>query len=86
MIVYTNPDTRKYEFNLPQGDYELNYEGYGGEKETRKLNLPLTYPSDSIVLPATLLRRNDHTADLYVEGSRDISVTNGDSIIATSES
>ncbi len=80
MIVYTNPDTRKYEFNLPQGDYELNYEGYGGEKETRKLNLPLTYPADSIVLPATLLRRNDHTADLYVEGSRDISVTNGDSI------
>jgi hypothetical protein len=31
-------------------------------------------------LPATLLRRTDHTADLYVEGNRDISVTNGDSI------
>ena len=80
VIAYTSPETRKYAFNLPQGDYEVNFEGYGGEKETRKLNLPLTYPTDSIVLPATLLRRTDHTADLYVEGSRDISVTNGDSI------
>jgi hypothetical protein len=81
MIVYTSPETRQYEFNVPQGDYEVNFEGYGGEKETRKLNLPLTYPSDSIVLPATLLRRTDHTADLQVEGSREISVTNGDSIL-----
>ena len=47
MIAYTNPETQEYEFNLPQGDYEVNFEGYGGEKETRKLNLPLTYPSDS---------------------------------------
>ncbi len=44
MIAYTSPETRKYAFNLPQGDYEVNFEGYGGEKETRNLNLPLTYP------------------------------------------
>lgn len=55
MIAYTNPKTREYEFNLPQGDYQLNYEGYGGEKVTRKLNLPFSYPSDSYIVPETVL-------------------------------
>jgi hypothetical protein len=31
LIAYTNPKTMEYEFNLPQGDYQLNYEGYGGQ-------------------------------------------------------
>ena len=51
------------------------------EKVTRDLNLPLTYPSDSFILPETVLPRTDHTADLYVESSKNISVTKGDSIL-----
>jgi hypothetical protein len=81
MIVYTNPETRQYEFNLPQGDYQFNYEGYGGDKVTRNLNLPLSYPSDSFIVPKTELPRTDHTADLYVESGRNLSVTKGDSIL-----
>ena len=36
MIVYSNPKTGEYEFQLPQGDYEITYEGYGGEKDNKK--------------------------------------------------
>ena len=62
MIAYTNPKTREYAFNLPQGDYQVNFEGYGGEKDYKETNLPLTYPSDNYICPATLLPRTDHTA------------------------
>ncbi len=79
-VVYTNPQTRKYEFNLPQGEYQLNYEGYGGKNVTRDLNIPLTFPSDSFLIPETVLPRTDYTADLIVEGSRNITVVNGDTI------
>jgi hypothetical protein len=81
MVVYTNPTTHEYQFNLPQGDYKLNYEGYGGEKVTRDLNLPLTSPTDKFVLPGTVLPRTDHTADLHVEGGNNITVTKADSIL-----
>ena len=81
MVVYTDPGNGEYEFNLPQGDYQLTYEGYGGEKAVSNLNLPLTYPSDNLLLPKTVLTRTDHTAELYVEGSRNLSVTKGDSIL-----
>jgi hypothetical protein len=81
MVVYTNPNTMEYEFNLPQGDYQLNYEGYGGEKVTRDLNLPLAYPSDSFNLPKTLLPRTDRSAELYVESNRNITVTKGDTLL-----
>jgi tetratricopeptide (TPR) repeat protein len=83
MIVYTNPATQEYKFDLPQGDYKLNYEGYGGEKVTRDLNLPLNSPTDNFVLPETVLPRTDHTADIHVEGSNNISVTKADSILLT---
>ncbi len=81
MIVYTNPETTEYQFNVPQGDYKLDYEGYGGEKVTRDLNLPLSHPSDNVEIPGIILSRNDHTADLSVEGERNITVTKGDTII-----
>jgi hypothetical protein len=81
MIVYTNPKTREYEFNLPQGEYQVTYEGYGGEKVTKNINLPLSYPSDNFIVPQIVLPRTDHTADLYVESSRNISVKKGDSLI-----
>ncbi len=83
MVAHTSPITQEYEFSLPQGDYQINYEGYGGEKVTRNLNLPLNYESDNIVLPVTVLPRTDHSADLSIEGDRNISVTNSDSLVLT---
>jgi tetratricopeptide (TPR) repeat protein len=81
MIVYSNPKTGEYEFQLPQGDYQISYEGDGGEKVVRKLDLPLLNPSDSLVLPGTILPKTDFVADLKVETNKTISVTKGDSIL-----
>jgi len=81
LIIYNNPKTLEYEFNLPQGDYQLSYEGYGGEQVTRKINLPFNYPSDSFFLPGTVLRRTDFKADLNINRSRNILVAKGDSIL-----
>src|SRR5665811_975865 len=81
VIVYSNPKTGEYEFQLPQGDYQITYEGEGGEKVVRKIDLPLLNPSDSFVLPGTILPKTDFIADLNVETNKTISVTKGDSIV-----
>ena len=81
MIVYSNPQTGQYEFQLPQGDYQIIYQGDGGQTVVKNLNLPLLNPSDSFILPGTVLPRTDFTADLNVESNKSISVTGGDSII-----
>jgi hypothetical protein len=81
IIVYSNPKTGEYEFQLPQGDYQITYEGEGGEKVVRKIDLPLLNPSDSFVLPGTILPKTDFIADLNVETNKTISVTKGDSIV-----
>jgi hypothetical protein len=81
IIVYSNPKTGEYEFQLPQGDYQISYEGDGGEKVVRKIDLPLSSPSDSFALPGTILPKTDFVAELNVETNKTISVTKGDSIL-----
>ncbi|MBK7628494.1 MAG: PD40 domain-containing protein [Bacteroidales bacterium] len=81
LIVYSNPKTGEYEFQLPQGNYEITYEGDGGERVVRNLDLPLTNPSDSFVLPGTILPKTDFTADLNVESNKTISVSKGDTVL-----
>jgi hypothetical protein len=79
--VYSNPSTGEYEFQLPQGDYQFTYEGSGGEKAVKNIDLPLLHPSDSILLPRTILPKTDFVADLNIETNKTISVTTGDSIV-----
>jgi hypothetical protein len=81
IIVYSNPNTGEYEFQLPQGDYQITYEGDGGEKVVKNIDLPLSNPSDVFVLPGTVLPKTDFVADLNVEANKTISVTKGDSIL-----
>ncbi|MGC1391289.1 MAG: nuclease [Bacteroidales bacterium] len=81
IIVYSNPKTGEYEFQLPQGDYQITYEGDGGEKVVRKIDLPLSNPSDSFVVPGTILPKTDFVAELTVKTNKTISVTKGDSIL-----
>lgn len=81
LIVYSNPRTGEYEFQLPQGNYQITYEIDGGEKTVRNIDLPLTNPTDSFVLPGTILPKTDFTADLNVESNKTISVAKGDSIL-----
>ncbi|TAL60450.1 MAG: tetratricopeptide repeat protein, partial [Bacteroidetes bacterium] len=81
IIVYSNPKTGEYEFQLPQGNYQISYEGDGGEKIVRNLDLPLDTPADSFVLPGTILPKTDFVADLVVESNKTISVAKGDTIL-----
>jgi hypothetical protein len=79
VIVYSNPKTGEYEFQVPQGDYQVTYDGKGGEKVVRKLDLPLQNPSDSFLLPETILPKTEFIAEPKVETNKTISVTKGDS-------
>ncbi|MCX6325931.1 MAG: tetratricopeptide repeat protein [Bacteroidia bacterium] len=81
LIVYSNPKTGEYEFQLPQGNYQVTYEAFGSEKIVKSLDLPLTNPSDSFVLPGTILPKTDFVADLNVESNKTISVVKGDTIL-----
>ncbi len=81
LIVYSNPQTGEYEFELPQGNYQITYEAEGGEKVVRNIDLPLTNPTDSFVLPGTMLPKTDFIADLNVGSNKTISVAKGDSIL-----
>jgi hypothetical protein len=81
IIVYSNPKTGEYDFQLPQGDYQITYEGNGGESAIKKLDLPLLNPSDSVHLQGTVLPKKDFVADLTVNTNKTISVTKGDTIV-----
>lgn len=81
LIVYSDPATGEFEFELPQGNYKITYENEGGEKVERNLDLPLTNPSDSFVLPGTLLPNSDFIAEMNVESNKTISVTKGDTLL-----
>jgi tetratricopeptide (TPR) repeat protein len=81
VVVYSNPTSGEYEFQVPQGDYELTFEGQGVEKTVKNLSLPISTPSDSFVLPGTVLPKTDFVADLEVGSNKTISVEKGDSIL-----
>ncbi len=81
IIVYSNPETGEYEFQLPQGKYEVTYEAPGSEKVQKNLDLAFTHPSDSFVLPGTILPKTDFIAELAVDAERNIKVVKGDTLI-----
>jgi tetratricopeptide (TPR) repeat protein len=80
VVVYSNPLTGEYKFELPQGKYSLIYEADHAQKAIASLELALNNPSDTFVLPGTTLAKTDFTADLFVESNRTISVSKGDTI------
>jgi tetratricopeptide (TPR) repeat protein len=81
LVVYTNPRTGEYDFQVPQGDYALTFEAPGGEKVTRDLHLPLTNLSDTFKMPGTALPKTDFIAGLYVGSDNNITVTSGTPVI-----
>jgi len=81
LIVYSNPNTGEYEFQLPQGKYQISYETDGGKKVVKNVDLPLLNPSDSFVLPGTILPKTDFVAELAVNSNKKLSVTKRDTIM-----
>ncbi len=72
LIVYSDPSTGEYEFEIPQGDYQIVYESDGSEKIVSDLTLDLIHPTDSINVAETELVKSDLVAD--------ISIVNDDSL------
>jgi tetratricopeptide (TPR) repeat protein len=81
IVVYSNPKTGEYEFTVPQGNYEVTYEIPGSETVKRNIDIPITFPSDSFIMPGTVLPKTDFVADLSVGVSQTIAVQKGDSIL-----
>ncbi|HOW40271.1 MAG TPA: hypothetical protein PL123_06980, partial [Bacteroidales bacterium] len=80
VVVYSNPATGEYEFQLPQGNYKVTFEGEGAKRIERDLNLPIDLENDSITIDNTVLPRTDFTADLRVESSSKVTVAKGNSV------
>jgi CBS domain-containing protein len=81
VIVYSNPKTGEFELELPHGNFEVMYEASGSETIKRNIEIPLTFPSDSFILPGTILPRTDFIADLYVESNMNVSAKQGDTLL-----
>lgn len=80
VIVYTDPQTGKYEFEVKHGDYELIFDADGTVKDVRRLNLPLDHHADTVALPPARLEKIDMEAGLKVLTDSLIMTLTGDSV------
>lgn len=80
VIVNTDPRTGEYSFGLPDGSYEFSYKAPGAEPLKKSIMLPLSYPSDTVLLPGMILQQGDFTADLSILGSKERVVTKEDPV------
>ena len=78
--LFSEQPTGEYELQLNQGVYEFTYETEAAEKVKRIIDLPVTYPADTVLIPATILPRTDFVAELAIEGNRYIIVTTSDPV------
>jgi hypothetical protein len=81
LVVYSDPKTGEFQFELPHGNYKITFDAEGGEKVVKDLSLPINNESDSMLIGGTILPRTDFTADLRVESNKTISVAKGDSLV-----
>ncbi|MEE4116848.1 MAG: tetratricopeptide repeat protein [Marinilabiliaceae bacterium] len=66
LVVYSDPETGEYEFEIPQGEYKLVYESDGSEKNVTDLEIDLHHPADSISVPELELFKTDLVAEIHV--------------------
>lgn len=78
---FSDPETGEYELQLPHGNYEFTYEADGGGKISKIIQLPLTNPSDTIILPEIVLPQKDLVADLVVGADKIIIVSTDDPVV-----
>ncbi|MFN8242180.1 MAG: hypothetical protein U0X39_15675 [Bacteroidales bacterium] len=80
VVVYSDPKTGEYKFELPQGEYTLAYEARGAETIKKDLDLAFNSPRDSFQLPGTILPKADFSAEFNVGNRMNFSVVKGDTI------
>jgi len=63
LVIYSDPFTGEYEFEIPHGNYQVIYEADGTEKRIADLDLKLTHPVDDVVMPDAELPKSDFIAE-----------------------
>ncbi|TFH37615.1 MAG: tetratricopeptide repeat protein, partial [Bacteroidia bacterium] len=82
VVLYSDPATGEYEFEVPHGEYNILYESPGSEKKVTELVLALTHPGDNVVLPRMVLAKNDFIAELkLVKPATDRKYSAGDTLM-----
>ena len=64
VVVYSNPATGEYQFELTHGDYQIAYEADGTRKIVSDVKLPIANPSDTFVVSKTDLEKSDFNAEM----------------------
>jgi hypothetical protein len=68
VVVYSNPETGEYEFEIPHGNYRVEFEATGSEKKIEELNLELTREGDTVRMNKIVLPKTDFEALLNIRG------------------
>ncbi|HRT47533.1 MAG TPA: hypothetical protein P5151_05175 [Bacteroidales bacterium] len=80
VIVYTNPKTGEYIFEIPQGEYTITYEAKNAGVVSRLIEISLFSPSDSILIQDIELPKLDFISELEIKSDKNILSTKGDTI------
>ena len=70
LIVFSNPATGEYSFQVPQGKYQITYESEGRKNIVKNIEIPLNYSSDIFELPETVLSKSEEVASLYADNNK----------------
>lgn len=82
LIVYSDPETGEYEFEIPHGKFQIVYESEGSEKRVADLDLSLTREGDNIELQDEELLKTDMFAEFNIIAIDSLPVYNaGDTAI-----
>lgn len=66
LVIYSDPETGEYEFEVPHGEFRLLFESPGSENRIEDLDLALTRSGDSLLIPEKVLSKTDFMADLDI--------------------
>jgi len=80
VIVYSNPNTGEYIFEIPQGEYTITYEARNATAISKPIEISLFNPSDSILLNDVELPKLDFISELEIRSNKDILAVNENEI------
>lgn len=83
VVVYSNPETGEYRFELPQGDYTLTFEAKDGGVISRPLELSLFNPEDTIMVEGVTLPKVDLISELEIRSDKELIAVKGDTVAIT---
>jgi len=80
IVVYSNPVTGEYWFELPQGDYIIIYEAKDSETARRSLKLSLYSPADTLHLSDITLPKKDFISEMNIKSGKKLTAKKGDTL------